>query len=49
MVKFDQFFAIFLNQSFEQMNQFPVKEPDEPVEDLHPTRLRHTVNMWGKN
>ena len=35
-VKFCQFFVIFLNQSFEQMNQYD-------LEDLHPTRLQHTV------
>ena len=35
-VKFCQFFAIFLNQSFEQMNQYD-------LEDLHPTRLQHMV------
>ena len=43
-VKFYQFFAIFLNQSFEQMNQYD-------LEDLHrrsymPTTYR---KMWGKD
>ena len=43
-VKFYQFFATFLNQSFEQMNQYD-------LEDLHRRSYTPTTQgkMWGKD
>ena len=39
-VKFYQFFVIFLNQSFEQMNQYDLEDLAYIVDH---TRLQHTV------